>query len=94
MTPLTVMFAVLYLAITVGWILGTGFTSAGSGELLPQLLWQFGEFTAIIAAPLWFGVTVLLTPDRLGARVGWLALGALVLLPWPVLPLLVTGGAS
>ncbi|MBX3193895.1 MAG: hypothetical protein KF727_02195 [Microbacteriaceae bacterium] len=94
MAPLTFLFAVLYLALTVGWILGTGFTSAGSTQLLPQVLWQFGEFTAIIAAPLWFGVTVLLTPWKLGARIAWLLLGVLVLLPWPVLPLLVTGGAS
>lgn len=85
----TALGAILYLAWTVGWILGTGFTSAGTAELLPQLLWQFGEFTAIIAAPLWFGVTVLLT-ERAGVRAAWLLLGLGVLLPWPVLPLVVT----
>lgn len=92
--PLTGLFALLYLALTVGWILATGYTSAGSGEVMTQLLWQFGEFTAIIAAPLWFGSTVLLTPWKLGQRLGWLALGLGVLLPWPVLPLIVTGGAA
>jgi hypothetical protein len=94
MAPLTGLFALLYLALTVGWILGTGYTSAGSGDLLTQVLWQFGEFTAIVAAPLWFGSTVLLTPGKLGQRIGWLALGLGVLLPWPVLPLIVTGGAA
>jgi hypothetical protein len=91
MALLTGVFAVLYLALTVGWILGTQYTSAGTGQLLPQVLWQFGEFTAIIAAPMWFGTTVLLTPWRLGVRVGFLLLGLGVLLPWPVLPLLVVG---
>lgn len=87
----TILFALLYLALTVGWILGTGYTSAGTTGLLPQVLWQFGEFTAIIAAPMWFATTVLLTPSRLGVRAGALALGLGVLLPWPVLPLLVVG---
>jgi hypothetical protein len=93
MAPVTIGFAVLYLALTVGWILGTGHTSAGTASLLPQVLWQFGEFTAIIAAPMWFATTLLLTPWRLGVRVGALALGLGVLLPWPELPelLLVAG---
>ena len=83
-------YASLYLALTVGWILGTQYTSAGTAAFWPQLLWQFGEFTAIVAAPLWFGSTVLLTAG-VGVRAGWLALGLGVLLPWPVLPLLVVG---
>jgi hypothetical protein len=90
MAPLTGLFALLYLALTVGWILASGYTSAGTSDLVAQVLWQFGEFTAIIAAPLWFGTTVLLTPWRLGVRVGWLALGLGVLLPWPLLPVVVT----
>lgn len=88
-TLLTLLFGAAYLVLTVGWIIGSGYTSAGTTQLLPQLLWQFGEFTAIIAAPLWFGTVLLLTRGRLAARVGWLALGLAVLLPWPVLPLLV-----
>lgn len=88
---LTAVFAILYLVLTVGWILGTQYTSAGTTQLLPQVLWQFGEFTAIIAAPLWFATTLRLTPGRLGVRLGFLLLGLGVLLPWPVLPLLVVG---
>ena len=87
-TPLTILFGVLYLVITVGWVLGVGYTSAGSTALFPQLTWQFAEFTAIIAAPIWFATTVLLTPGKLAVRVGVLALGLGMLLPWPVLPLL------
>lgn len=91
LAAVTVLGALLYLVLTVGWILGTQYTSAGTGELWPQVLWQFGEFTAIVVAPLWFGTTVLLTPSKPGQRIGWLALGLGVLLPWPVLPLLVVG---
>ena len=87
MSALTALGAVLYLGVTVGWIVGIQYTSAGTAAFWPQLLWQFGEFTAIVAAPLWFGVTVVLTA-RPGVRAGWLALGLGVLLPWPVYPLL------
>lgn len=87
---LTALGAVLYLLLTVGWILGTQYSSAGTAQFWPQLLWQFGEFTAIVAAPLWFVTTLLLT-SRVAVRAGWFALGLGVLLPWPVLPLLVVG---
>jgi hypothetical protein len=90
-TALTLLFGLGYLALTVGWILGTGFTSSGSTSVLVDILWQFGEFTAIVAAPLWFGATLLLTRgSRMLVRAGWLLLGLGVLLPWPLLPLLVT----
>jgi hypothetical protein len=87
---LLAVFALLYLALTVGWIIAIGYTGAGAVPLLSEILWQFGEFTAIIAAPLWFGATVLLTRgSRLLVRTGWLLLGLGVLLPWPLFPALV-----
>jgi hypothetical protein len=90
-TALTVLFGAGYLALTVGWILATGYTSSGSTSVLIDILWQFAEFTAIVAAPLWFGATVLLTRgSRPLVRDGWLLLGLGILLPWPLLPLLVT----
>lgn len=86
---LTVLFGVVYLALTVGWILAVQTTGSGSTALLGEVLWQFGEFTAIVAAPLWFGATLTLTRGgRLVTRAGWLALGAGLLVPWPLLPLL------
>lgn len=85
----TGLFGALYLALTVGWILGVQFTGSGSRELLTEILWQFGEFTAIVSAPLWFGATLTMTRWRsLGERFGWLALGSALLFPWPLLPLL------
>ncbi len=97
---LAAVFGLVYLVFTVGWILAVQRTDAGTTDLVPQILWQFGEFTAIVAAPLWFGATLSLTQpstthpsgsaspvtrSRAGARAGWLALGAGVLIPWPLL---------
>jgi hypothetical protein len=91
---LTFFFGAVYLALTVGWILGVGFTGSGSTDLATEVLWQFGEFTAIVAAPLWFGATLLLTrAGRLVTRAGWLALGVGLLLPWPLLPFLAAASA-
>jgi hypothetical protein len=85
----TGFFGVVYLALTVGWILGVQYTGSGSTSVLATGLWGFGEFTAIVAAPLWFGATLTLTRGgRPVTRAGWLALGAGILVPWPLLPLL------
>lgn len=76
---------VLYLAVTVGWIYSVQLTSAPSTQLFSEIAWQFGEFTAMVAAPIWFAAVMTLTRGRLGLRLGWFALGLGLLLPWPVL---------
>lgn len=82
----TVAFVVPYLAIAVGWIFAVQQLSSGSASLFGEILWQFGEFLAMLAAPLWFAATVTLTTQhRPLVRVGWLALGLPVLLPWPLM---------
>jgi hypothetical protein len=94
-----VVFAVPYLALTVGWIFAVQLYSSPT-DLFAGILWQFGEFLTMLVAPLWFAATLSLTRDaRALVRVGWLALGLLVVLPWPVLirflaALQVTGGLS
>jgi hypothetical protein len=94
-----VVFAVPYLALAVGWIFAVQFYSSPS-DLFAGILWQFGEFLTMLVAPLWFAATLSLTREaRPLVRVGWLALGLLVVLPWPVLirflaALQVTGGLS
>ncbi len=81
----TVAFVVPYLAIAVGWIFAVQQLSSGSASLFGEILWQFGEFLAMLAAPLWFAATVTLTKEhRPLVRVGWLALGLAVVLPWPL----------
>jgi len=85
-TAATVGFAVLYLAIVVGWILSVQITGSAATDLFSQVAWQFGEFVAIISGALWYLTVLTLTPDsRTAIRVGWFALGVGVLLPWPIL---------
>jgi len=85
-TAATVLFAVLYLGIVVGWILSVQITGSTAADVFSQVAWQFGEFVAIIAGALWYLAVLTLTPDsRTAVRVGWFALGVGVLLPWPIL---------
>lgn len=77
-------FVIPYLAWTVGWVLVVQRLSSGSTSLPTEILWQFGEFLAMLAAPLWFAATLTLTRTaRPVLRVGWLALGLGMLTPWP-----------
>ena len=84
-TAVAVAFGIAYLALTVGWIYSVQLTSAPSTQLVGEAVWQFGEFTAMVAAPIWFAAVIALTRGRIGLRVGWFALGLGLLLPWPVL---------
>jgi hypothetical protein len=81
----TVAFALPYLALTIGWIFSVQLADSPA-QLFSAIVWQFGEFLAMLVAPLWFAATLSLTRDsRPRVRVGWLALGTLVLLPWPLI---------
>ncbi len=83
-TLLTALASAVYLAYTVGWIIGIGLVPLSGPTLVIEIMYQFSEFLAIIAAPLWFAAVVSLTREgRAAHRFGWLALGMLVLLPWP-----------
>ncbi|MBW4032009.1 MAG: hypothetical protein HIU88_05035 [Acidobacteria bacterium] len=85
-TAVTVLFAALFLAVVVGWILSAQITGSTASDLFSQVAWQFGEFVAIISGALWFLAVLTLTPDaRTRVRVGWFALGIGVLVPWPIL---------
>ena len=85
-TAANVVFAVLYLAIVVGWILSVQITGSTATDVFSQVAWQFGEFVAIIAGALWYLAVLTLTADsRTAVRVGWFALGVGVLVPWPIL---------
>jgi hypothetical protein len=82
----TGVFGGVYLMYTVGWVIGVAQLPLSGTDLLQEITYQFAEFLAIIAAPMWFVSTVVLTSGR-GAvrRIGWLAVGALALVPWPFL---------
>lgn len=82
---LTAVFAVVFVLWSVGWIISVGLVPITGPTLVIEVLYQFSEFLAIVASALWFAAVVALTPQhRLAPRLGWLALGTLVLLPWPL----------
>ena len=85
-TAATGLLAGVYLAYSVGWILSIGTLPLTGATLLIEVMYQFGEFLAIIACALWFGTVMALTRGgRPAVRIGWLAIGTLVLVPWPLL---------
>ncbi|MCS0500280.1 hypothetical protein [Protaetiibacter mangrovi] len=80
-------FGVVYLALSIGWIFSAQLLSYPGLDTLGEIMWQFGEFLAMIAAALWFAAAITLTPDtvsrRAAKRMIALLVGALVLIPWP-----------
>lgn len=84
-TLLTALFAVVYLAYSVGWIISIGLVPLSGPTLVIEIMYQFSEFLALLASALWFAAVVALTREgRAAHRFGWLALGTLVLVPWPI----------
>lgn len=85
----TVVFGVLYLALTLGWIASAQLLGYPGIDLFGEIMWQFGEFLSLVAPALWFGAVLALSPEtrarRVLVRTVGLALGLLVLLPWPYL---------
>ncbi|WP_193510398.1 hypothetical protein [Cryobacterium sp. BB736] len=78
------IFAGLYLLYTIGWVLASIRNPIPVGGILPVILYQFGEFLAIVSPALWAGsVAVFTRHKRPATRVVWLLIGALVLIPWP-----------
>lgn len=81
----TGLFGILYLAYTVGWILSVQQGIGAATVDAQAVLEGFGDFLALVAAGVWFaGVLALTAESRLAVRVGWLAVGAGVLVPWPI----------
>lgn len=85
----TIAFGLVYLAISIGWIFSVQLLVYPGLDLPGEIMWQFGEFLAMVAAALWFAAALTLTPEgasRRGVkRMLALLVGALVLVPWPAL---------
>ena len=77
------LFSIAALASCVGW----GFVVAGSQVHIPDLfttvMYQFGQFLAILAPALAVFTVVQIARGR--ARTVWLAVMAIVTLPWPLI---------
>jgi hypothetical protein len=86
---LLAVFGGLYAVWTVAWVLAiVAAPTQQASSLLDAIMYQFGGFLAIVAAPLWFGVVWWLSAGTGGtARPVWLVAGLVLLFPLPlVLP--------
>lgn len=72
----------VYALYTVGWVLAALADSTPTASIFAQLMHEFGLFCAIVAPALW-ALAVFVLARRTGARAAGLALGMLVLVPWP-----------
>ena len=83
------VFGGLYAVWTVAWVLAiVAAPTQQASSLLDAIMYQFGEFLAIVAAPLWFGVVWWLSAGAgTKPRLAWLVAGLVVVFPLPlVLP--------
>ena len=86
---LLAVFGGLYAVWTVAWVLAiVAAPTQQASSLLDAIMYQFGEFLGIVAAPLWFGVVRWLGAGASRTvRLFWLVAGVVILFPLPlVLP--------
>jgi hypothetical protein len=84
-TVLTAFFGLVYVAYSLGWIIGINLVPLNGPTLVIEVMYQFSEFLTILASAMWFATVLSLTrKGRAVHRFGWLALGSLVLIPWPI----------
>lgn len=81
----------VYLLYSIGWVLSVQRNAFSASSLFTEIMYQFGEFLAIISPPLFFGLVFLLTRGRRPVtRLLLLAVGIALLAPWPF----ILGGAA
>jgi len=84
------ILAGVYALYAVGWGITVVRSGLFSTNLFIEIMSQFSEFLAIIAAPLWFALAFMLTRNsRRIVRLVWLVAGLVVLMPVPF----ILGGA-
>lgn len=74
----------VYALYAIGWLIG-GLRLQGRAQYLVfDVMYQGSLWLAVLAPPLWFATTFLLTRGRRAwVRFAWLAAGVVLLLPWP-----------
>jgi hypothetical protein len=78
------IFGGVFALYTIGWFVGIQRLLYFALDPLEQLVFDAEEWLAVLAAPLWFVLALLLTRGRKPAiRLLWLLIGAIVLIPWP-----------
>ena len=86
---LLAVFGGLYAVWTIAWVLAiVAAPTQQASSLLDAIMYQFGEFLAIVASPLWFGVVWWLSGGAgVRPRLAWVVAGLVVVFPLPlVLP--------
>ncbi|MCU1542196.1 MAG: hypothetical protein JWM50_61 [Microbacteriaceae bacterium] len=69
----------------IGWLVSVLRSTLTLDSLLSEIMYQFGEFLAIAAAPVWFAAVFYLTRGRRPiARLLWLLVGLVLLAPVPL----------
>ena len=90
---LLAIFGGLYAVWSLAWVLGIAQTpTQPASSLLDAIMFEFGEFLAMVASPIWFGVVWWLTTEsRVVIRVVWLVVGLVLLVPLSlILPVVLT----
>jgi len=81
----------VFLLWAAGWIVAVGDFTNPFTDAISSLMWNLGELFAVAAPIAWFVAVIALVPvDRTGRRLAWMAVGALLVAPWP----LVIGGSA
>ncbi|HEU4755213.1 MAG TPA: DNA polymerase III subunit gamma/tau [Agromyces sp.] len=75
------VFGGVYLLYTLGWILSVVRVQNPAEDPVGAFMFSLGLWLAVLAPGLWFGVAFALTRARPRARLVWLLVGAIVLLP-------------
>jgi hypothetical protein len=78
-----VVFGVLYIIVTLLWLWVAPANRPIDSERFDQAMRAFGEFFAVVAAPLWF-FTTLNQLETFRSRVAVLTLGLCLLIPLPL----------
>lgn len=73
----------VYLLYAIGWLI----SALGEAQLfvdpVAQFMYGLGTWFAVVAAPLWFGAVLWLASGNRRARLVWLIVGAVLLVPVP-----------
>ena len=77
------VLAGMYLLYTIGWFIGVARIEKPVTDPVADFMFSLGAWLAVAAPLVWFGATFWLTTSRPRARLVWLLIGIVVLVPLP-----------
>ncbi|MEJ3404129.1 hypothetical protein WDJ51_05250 [Rathayibacter sp. YIM 133350] len=75
----------VYLLYAIGWALTAGRVQQASADVVADVMFAVGAWLAVLAPAGWFALALGLRGLSTRARILWLLLGALALIPFPLL---------